>query len=416
MKVAMLTSGGDCQGLNSALRGVGKSLYKIFGKDVDIYGIRDGYRGLIYGDIRKMDPSNFSGILTLGGTILGTSRQPFKTMCLPMPEFGGKTKLDMMLENYRKYKFDCLVILGGNGTHKTANLLAQHGVNVVSLPKTIDNDLWGTDMTFGFQSAVDIATHVIDCIHTTATSHGRVFIVEVMGHKVGWLTLYAGISGGADVILIPELPYDVDKVCKVLKKRKMQGKPFSILAVAEGAISKEDAKLSKKEYRKKLENSKYPSISYEIADQLTRKSGFDVRVTVPGHTQRGGSPCPYDRVFASRLGSEAGAMILRKEYGCMVGYKNREIVKVPLEEVAGKLKMDPYREWRRLSPERKAAKELKTDGAVLFHIGQKSRGGKSSPTVPIRYPGNHAAVGGVASMRLRLRPCGEKGRQIATQD
>ena len=189
MKVAMLTSGGDCQGLNSALRGVGKSLYKIFGKDVDIYGIRDGYRGLIYGDIRKMDPSNFSGILTLGGTILGTSRQPFKTMCLPMPEFGGKTKLDMMLENYRKYKFDCLVILGGNGTHKTANLLAQHGVNVVSLPKTIDNDLWGTDMTFGFQSAVDIATYVIDCIHTTATSHGRVFIVEVMGHKVGWLTL-----------------------------------------------------------------------------------------------------------------------------------------------------------------------------------------------------------------------------------
>lgn len=225
MKVAMLTSGGDCQGLNSALRGVGKSLYKIFGKDVDIYGIRDGYRGLIYGDIRKMDPSNFSGILTLGGTILGTSRQPFKTMCLPMPEFGGKTKLDMMLENYRKYKFDCLVILGGNGTHKTANLLAQHGVNVVSLPKTIDNDLWGTDMTFGFQSAVDIATHVIDCIHTTATSHGRVFIVEVMGHKVGWLTLYAGISGGADVILIPELPYDVDKVCKVLKSARCRASP-----------------------------------------------------------------------------------------------------------------------------------------------------------------------------------------------
>ena len=152
-----------------------------------------------------------------------------------MEEYNGKTKLDKMLETYKKYKLDALVILGGNGTHKTANLLAQNGVNVVSLPKTIDNDLWGTDMTFGFQSAVDIATNVIDCIHSTASSHGRVFIVEVMGHKVGWLTLYAGISGGADVILIPEIPYDVDKVCDVLKARKKNGKPFSILAVAEGA-------------------------------------------------------------------------------------------------------------------------------------------------------------------------------------
>lgn len=167
-----------------------------------------------------MSPSDFSGILTLGGTILGTSRQSFKTMCTPMEEYNGKTKLDKMLETYKKYKLDALVILGGNGTHKTANLLAQNGVNVVSLPKTIDNDLWGTDMTFGFQSAVDIATNVIDCIHSTASSHGRVFIVEVMGHKVGWLTLYAGISGGADVILIPEIPYDVDKVCDVLKARK----------------------------------------------------------------------------------------------------------------------------------------------------------------------------------------------------
>ena len=341
MKVAMLTSGGDCQGLNSALRGVGKSLYKIFGKDVDIYGIRDGYRGLIYGDIRKMDPSNFSGILTLGGTILGTSRQPFKTMCLPMPEFGGKTKLDMMLENYRKYKFDCLVILGGNGTHKTANLLAQHGVNVVSLPKTIDNDLWGTDMTFGFQSAVDIATHVIDCIHTTATSHGRVFIVEVMGHKVGWLTLYAGISGGADVILIPELPYDVDKVCKVLKKRKMQGKPFSILAVAEGAISKEEAALTKKERKKARENFPHPSIVYRIAEELARKIDNEIRVCVPGHFQRGGSPCAYDRVLCTRLGATAARFIKEKTFGVMVGMVGGQCVPVPLAEVAGKLKSVP---------------------------------------------------------------------------
>ena len=338
MKVAMLTSGGDCQGLNSALRGVGKSLYKIFGKDVDIYGIRDGYRGLIYGGIRKMDPSNFSGILTLGGTILGPSRQPFKTMCLPMPEFGGKTKLDMMLENYRKYKFDCLVILGGNGTHKTANLLAQHGVNVVSLPKTIDNDLWGTDMTFGFQSAVDIATHVIDCIHTTATSHGRVFIVEVMGHKVGWLTLYAGISGGADVILIPELPYDVDKVCKVLKKRKMQGKPFSILAVAEGAISKEESNLSKKEFKAARAQMKEPSVSYRLANEIAERTGQEIRVTIPGHFQRGGSPCAYDRVLSTRFGTAAAELIAQKKFGYMVAIRNNLIVPVPLSEVAGKLK------------------------------------------------------------------------------
>lgn len=341
MKVAMLTSGGDCQGLNSALRGVGKSLYKIFGKDVDIYGIRDGYRGLIYGDIRKMDPSNFSGILTLGGTILGTSRQPFKTMCLPMPEFGGKTKLDMMLENYRKYKFDCLVILGGNGTHKTANLLAQHGVNVVSLPKTIDNDLWGTDMTFGFQSAVDIATHVIDCIHTTATSHGRIFIVEVMGHKVGWLTLSAGIAGGADVILLPEIPYDIDKVAKCLNDRIKKGKKFSILAVAEGAISKEEAALTKKERKKARENFPHPSIVYRIAEELAGKIDNEIRVCVPGHFQRGGSPCAYDRVLCTRLGATAARFIKEKTFGVMVGMVGGQCVPVPLAEVAGKLKSVP---------------------------------------------------------------------------
>ena len=197
-------------------------------------------------------------------------------------------------------------------------------------------------MTFGFQSAVNIATEAIDNIHTTAASHGRVFIIEVMGHKVGFLTLNAGMAGGADVILIPEIPYDINKVIDAIKERHDRGSRFTILAVAEGAISKEDAKLSKKEYKKKLENYTYPSVSYEIAGQIAKKSGMEVRVTVPGHTQRGGTPCPYDRVFASRLGSEAGKLILKGEYGFMVGYKNREIVKVPLEEVAGKLKMvDP---------------------------------------------------------------------------
>ena len=287
-----------------------------------------------------MEERDFSGILTLGGTLLGTSRQPFKLMRVIDENSGDKVK--NMKDNYKKMKLDCLVILGGNGTHKTANLLSEEGLNVVTLPKTIDNDLWGTDMTFGFQSAVNIATEAIDCIHTTAASHGRVFIVEVMGHKVGWLTLNAGIAGGADIILIPEIPYDIDKVVEKINERHARGSRFTILAVAEGAISKEDAKLSKKEYKKKMENYKYPSVSYEIAEQIEAKSGMEVRVTVPGHTQRGGSPCPYDRVFASRLGSEAGRMILNGEYGFMVGYKHREIVKVPLEEVAGKLKMvDP---------------------------------------------------------------------------
>ena len=338
-RVGMLTSGGDCQALNAAMRCVAKALFN-GQEDVEIYGFLDGYQGLIYGKFRLLTYNDFSGILTKGGTFLGSSRTPYKTI----RDIGadGVDKVAAMKQTYHKLQLDCLVILGGNGTHKTANLLREGGLNVVTLPKTIDNDLWGTDMTFGFQSAVNIATEAIDCIHTTAASHGRVFIVEVMGHKVGWLTLNAGIAGGADIILIPEIPYDIDKVVEKINERHARGSRFTILAVAEGAISKEDAKLSKKEYKKKMENYKYPSVSYEIAEQIEAKSGMEVRVTVPGHTQRGGSPCPYDRVFASRLGSEAGRMILNGEYGFMVGYKHREIVKVPLEEVAGKLKMvDP---------------------------------------------------------------------------
>ena len=199
-RVGILTSGGDCQGLNATIRAVAKTLYNQLGNDVEIIGFIDGYRGLIYGETRKMKPENFSGILTMGGTILGTSRQPFKLM--RVVDENSVDKVEAMKKNYKKLGLDCLVVLGGNGTQKTANLLREEGLNVVSLPKTIDNDLWGTDKTFGFQSAVDIATNVIDCIHSTATSHGRVFIIEVMGHKVGWLTLYAGIAGGADIILI----------------------------------------------------------------------------------------------------------------------------------------------------------------------------------------------------------------------
>jgi 6-phosphofructokinase 1 len=193
-------------------------------------------------------------------------------------------------------------------------------------------------MTFGFQSAVNIAAGVIDNIHTTAASHGRVFIVELMGHKAGWLTLHAGIAGGADIILIPEIPYDIDKVIKAIKKRNDQGKRFTILAVAEGAISKEDAALSKKELKKKKAENKYPSISYEIADQIKERSGVEVRITVPGHSQRGGSPCPYDRVLSTRLGAKAAELIMKEDYGYMVAVKNNKIDKTPLEEVAGRLK------------------------------------------------------------------------------
>ena len=321
-------------------------------EDIEIYGFLDGYKGLIYGDFRMLTGHDFAGILTKGGTILGSSRTPFKLM--REPDENGLDKVEAMKQNYYKLKLDCIVILGGNGTHKTANMLREEGLNVITLPKTIDNDLWGTDMTFGFQSAVNIATDCIDCIHTTASSHARIFIVEVMGHKVGWLTLNAGMAGGADIILIPEIPYDINKVIKAINEREARGSRFTIMAVAEGAISKEDAKLSKKEYKKKMENNPYPSVSYEVADKIRKKSGKDVRVTVPGHTQRGGSPCPYDRVFATRLGAEAGKLILKGEYGFMVGYKNREVVKVSLEDVAGKLKM--------VSPDATIVKEAKMVG------------------------------------------------------
>ena len=341
MRVGMLTSGGDCQSLNATMRGVAKALYRMYGQDVEIIGFEDGYKGLIYADYRVMEPSNFSGILTEGGTILGTSRQPFKQM--RTPDENGLNKVEAMKHTYKKLKLECLVVLGGNGSQKTANLLREEGLNIVSLPKTIDNDLWGTDMTFGFESAVNVATNAIDCIHTTAASHGRVFIVEVMGHKVGALTLHAGIAGGADIILIPEIPYDIRVVSDAINKRAKAGKRFSILAVAEGAISKEEAAMTKKELKKKKEEGMiYPSAAYEIGAKLQELTGQEVRVTVPGHTQRGGSPCPYDRVLSTQLGAAAAELIYNQEYGYMVCVKNGEIDKIPLAEIAGKLKyVDP---------------------------------------------------------------------------
>ena len=248
-RIGMLTSGGDCQALNATMRGVAKGLENLFGiGEVEIYGFLDGYKGLIYGNYQKMKPMDFTGLLNKGGTILGTSRMPFKMMGTPTDD--GVEKVPAMIKNYKKLNLDCLVVLGGNGSQKTANLLSENGLNVVGLPKTIDNDIWGTDITFGFQSAVDVATHAIDCIYTTAESHSRVFVIEIMGHKVGWITLYAGIAGGADVILLPEVPYDINKVYKAIDKRTKQGKRFTIICVAEGAIPKDIAKLPKRRRRK----------------------------------------------------------------------------------------------------------------------------------------------------------------------
>ena len=335
-RIGMLTSGGDCQALNAAMRGVVKGLNANL-DELEIYGFYDGYKGLIYGNYRLLTSKDFSGILTKGGTILGTSRQPFKYM--RVPDENGLDKVAAMKHTYHKLNLDCLVILGGNGTQKTANLLREEGLNIIHLPKTIDNDIYGTDITFGFESALDIATGVIDCIHTTAASHNRVFIVEIMGHKVGWLPLHAGVAGGADIILIPEIPYDIDKVVEAINKRSKDGKGFTILAVAEGAISKEDALLSKKELKAKKKETKYPSVSYEVAAQIQERTGNEVRVTVPGHMQRGGSPCAYDRVLCTQLGAHAAKLILDEDYGYMVGMINGQTKKVPLGEVAGNLKM-----------------------------------------------------------------------------
>ena len=234
-RIGMLTSGGDCQSLNATMRGVVKGLNVLEGT-VEIYGFIDGYKGLIYGNYKRLTSKDFSGILTTGGTILGTSRQPFKLM--RTPDENGLDKVEAMKSTYRYLDLDCLVVLGGNGSQKTANLLREEGLNIVSLPKTIDNDLWGTDMTFGFQSAVDIATQTIDCIHTTAASHNRVFIVELMGHKVGWVTLHAGIAGGADIILIPEIPYDLNTLFRQFNAAMNRASTLQSLLLQKGQSQK----------------------------------------------------------------------------------------------------------------------------------------------------------------------------------
>ena len=334
MKIGFLTSGGDCQGLNAALRGVAKTLFGAV-PYVEIYGIQDGYAGLIDCNWRKMEQHEFSGILREGGTILGTSRQPFKTI-RNFDDSKNADRLTTMVRNYHRECFDALVILGGNGTHKTANALFQKGINVVTLPKTIDNDLYGTDYSFGFDSAVAKAADVLDTLHSTAAAHGRIFVCELMGRKAGWVALYSGIAGGADVILLPEIPYSLESILEVINKRNASGKNFSIIAIAEGAMTKEMAGHPKNE-------RKVGDISpgMELVRVLDEKLNQDVRLTIPGHFQRGGDPTPSDRVFCSRLGAMAGELVLKRKFGYMVALQGNAIGAVPLSEVAGKLKTIP---------------------------------------------------------------------------
>ena len=338
-RVGILTSGGDCPGLNATLRGVAKALYERMGDNVEIVGISNGYYGLINGDARVMQPDEFSGILTVGGTILGTKRTPFKKM--RVVEEDKVDKVAAMKKNYRTAKLDCLLCLGGNGTHKTANLLSQEGLNVIGLPKTIDNDIYGTDVTFGFHTAVDIATEVIDRIHTTAGSHSRVMCIEIMGNKAGWLTLYSGIAGGADIILLPELPYDIKKVAAAVENRAKAGKNFSILAVAEGAFSQEEAKMKRKEWTAQRAAAGYTTATARIAKQVEELTGAETRICVPGHMQRGGSPSAYDRVLATQFGAYAAGLVADEHYGVTVAMVNRHVTANPLADIAGKTRGVP---------------------------------------------------------------------------
>lgn len=333
-RIGILTSGGDCPGLNATIRGVAKACFQMLGEDnVQIVGISNGYYGLINNLARDMNPSEFSGILTRGGTILGTKRQPYKMMQVIGDDNVDKVKA--MKDTYQKQKLDCLLTLGGNGTHKTSNLLSSEGLNVIGLPKTIDNDIFGTDVTFGFHTAVDIATEAIDRLHTTAASHSRILLCEIMGNKAGWLTLNAGIAGGADIVLIPEIPYDINKVIKAVNKRVDSGKSFSIIAVAEGVFDVEEAALKKKERAKNRAKEGIITATNRIASQIQLATGIDARVCVPGHMLRGGSPSAYDRILATKFGVHAAKLISQEKYGRTVAIVNGRITSNALSDIAG---------------------------------------------------------------------------------
>lgn len=336
-RIGILTSGGDCPGLNATIRAVAKACYNMIGFDnTEIIGISDGFSGLINNEAHIMKPDDFSGILTQGGTILGTKRTPYKMMQVIGDDNIDKVK--NMKDTYKDLKLDCLLTLGGNGTHKTANLLSEEGLNIIGLPKTIDNDIWGTSVTFGYNTAVDIATDVIDRIHTTACSHSRIMVVEIMGNKAGWLTLSSGIAGGADCIIIPEIPYSIESIIDCINSRTKHGKDFSIIAVAEGAFDKKEAEMKRKDRIAKRLEGGYRSASERIAAQLENELGIESRVCVPGHMLRGGSPCSYDRILATKFGVHAAQLVRNNDYGKTVAMVNGVITTNNLSDVAGKTK------------------------------------------------------------------------------
>ncbi len=318
-KIGILTAGGDCPGINAAIRGVGKTA--IIKYNMQVIGISDGFTGMINKEYTELNENDLSGILTHGGTILGTSREkPYKG--------NGKGKPDLrkpllIKEHYEQMGLDCLVCIGGNGTMKTASLLAKEGLNVVGIPKTIDNDVWGTDRSFGFDSAVNIATEAIDRLHSTANSHKRIMIIELMGHNAGWITLYAGIAGGGDVILIPEIDYYEEKVAEYLLKRANERKAYSIVVVAEGI---------------RVQGKEKSAAGY-LSKVIGELTGLETRQTVLGYIQRGGTPSPMDRILATRYGSAAADLIAGKNYGRMVAMRNNTITSIPLSEVAGKTRL-----------------------------------------------------------------------------
>jgi 6-phosphofructokinase 1 len=318
-RIGILTAGGDCPGINAAIRGVGKTAIVKYG--MTVLGISDGFAGMIHKEYSELSESDLSGILTLGGTILGTSREkPFKGVGKKKDEV---RKPMLIREHYEQMGLDCLVCIGGNGTMKTAYMLSEEGLNIVGIPKTIDNDIWGTDMTFGFDSAVNIATEAIDRLHSTANSHKRIMVIEIMGHNAGWLALYSGMAGGGDVILIPEIPHDEKVVMDYLRKRADNNKPYTIVVVAEGIKVPEGE----------------DSAGRYLARRIQEETGLETRETVLGYIQRGGTPSPMDRVLASRFGAAGATLIAKEEYGRMVAHRDGQISSVKLSEVAGKTKL-----------------------------------------------------------------------------
>lgn len=333
-KIGILTGGGDCPGLNAVIRAVAKKA--ILEHDMEVVGIEDGYEGLVHNRHRKLGFNDVSGILTLGGTILGTSNKanPYRYITKTDGKEIIRDASQDVLDNIKKLGLSCLVCIGGDGTLKIAHHLLQDGVPVIGVPKTIDNDIRGTDITFGFDTAVEIVAEGIDRIHTTAQSHHRVMIIEVMGRNAGWIALYSGIAGGGDIILIPEIPYDLEIIAKKVKERSKKGKRFSIIVIAEGTKPKGGQVVIKKLVKDTAEPVRLGGVSFVLADQIEKATELETRALVLGHLQRGGSPSAYDRVLATQLGTRVVDMILAEKYGHMVGIRCSALVDVPLEEVA----------------------------------------------------------------------------------